>query len=89
MMDKEFYSVFLCYLASDSYDPEALKALLKDDPTFSRMFRTNLKSLGASENWSVASASKDLNFGFENSAELRSWLDALEKFLFSDGPVPR
>lgn len=88
MVDKEFYDVFLCYLASDSYDPEALKELLKHDPRFSAAFRANLANLGVDEGWTVAAASKDLNYGFNSSGELRAWLGSLEDFLFGDGPVP-
>ena len=88
MVDKEFHDVFLCYLASDSYDPEALKELLKDDARLSSTFRSNLADLRGDEGWSVAAASKDLNYGFRTQNELRAWIEALEDFLFGNGPVP-
>lgn len=87
-IDAGFYDVFLCYLAADSYDPEALKELSKDDPVFSAAFRRNLSGLIADENWSVAVASKDLNYGFRDSNDLEKWLLDLDRFLFGDGPVP-
>jgi hypothetical protein len=87
-LDARFYNVLLCHLAADSYDPEALKELLKDDPKFSAAFRRNLAGLIADENWSVAVASKDLNYGFKNADELRIWVADLDSFLFGDGPVP-
>ena len=88
MIGKEFYDIFLCYLATDSYDPEALKELLKDDPELSTAFRANLRRLSLDENWSVAVASKDLNYGFKNAVELRAWVTDLDGFLFGSGPVP-
>ena len=84
----EFYDVFLCYLASDSYDPEALKELLKGDPRLSAAFPTNLTKLNLDEGWPVAAASKDLNYGFKNSHDLRDWSAALEGSIFDEGPVP-
>ena len=88
MMNKEFYDVFLCYLASDSYDPEALRELLEGDPSFSAMFRNNLKMMGTSESWPVAAARKDLHYGFKDTDVLRTWLYTLERYLFGDGPMP-
>lgn len=88
MPNKEFYDNFHCYLVADSYDPEALKELLKDDPEFSAAFRRNLAGLISDENWSVAVASKDINYGFKNADELRNWVVGLDSFLFGDGPMP-
>lgn len=87
-IDPGFYDLFLCYLAADSYDPEALKELLKDDPEFSAAFRRNLAGLIADDNWSVAVARNDLNYGFKNSNDLAKWLLGLDSFLFGGGPVP-
>lgn len=87
-IDAGFYDVFLCYLAADSYDPEALKELLKYDPVFSAAFRRNLSGLIADKNCFVAVASRDLNYGFRNSNDLGKWLLDLDSFLFGDGPVP-
>ena len=86
-IDPGLYDVFLCYLAADSYDPEALKELLKDDPVFSAAFRRNLSGLIADENWSVAVASKDVNFGFKNADELRNWIVGLDSCAFRGYPA--
>jgi len=88
LTDTEFYDIFLCYLATDSHDPEALKELLTGDPKLSAAFRANLKRLSSDGNWPVATASKDLNYGFRNSNDLGKWLLSLDSFLFGDGPVP-
>lgn len=88
LTDAEFHDLLLCYLATDSYDPEALKELLTGDPKLSAAFRANLKRLSSDGNWPVATASKDLNYGFRNSNDLGKWLLSLDRFLFGDGPVP-
>lgn len=87
-IDTGFYDLLLCYLATDSYDPEALRELLSGDPKLSAAFRTNLQSLGFDGNWSVEAARRDLNYGFKDSNDLKKWLLDLDSFLFGDGPVP-